>query len=396
MNVNPSEIESTGDLTVAACRRRGWLVLGGVTLVLVALTAVLTAVGADLNLAGRFYDPNRGWFLGDEQPWQWLYRYGTIPGLVVTLAALTGWLVAGIRRNLAVWRPYCLLVVLTSVIASGILVNAVLKQYWGRPRPGQVTQFGGQWTYRDIHKPGIPGQGGSFPSGHCAMGFTLVSLFFWRRQSRLIAYAGGGAGLALGVAMSIARIVQGAHFLTDTLWSLGVNLIVAVALYYLVLAIPARKEPAKAPPADRDRRFRLIAGLVVCLLPVVALLAFCRPFYESYAYPVKIDSNIETLIVRINVDPERFNVGYRDAGSSQVRLDSHGFGWMYFDHRVSYVSARAGNTMILTYRVNPVSHFSRLHHAVDLQLKGKYRGRLDIRLESASGDHLLKKPSNNF
>ena len=391
MNATPAEIEPAADLTVAACRRRGWMVLGGVVLVLAAVTAGLAASGADLTLAGRFYDPGRGWFLGNEQPWQWLYKYGTIPGLVVTLAALVGWLVAGFRRDLATWRPYCLLVVLTTLIASGILVNAVLKQYWGRPRPGQVTQFGGQWAYRDVYNPGIPGQGGSFPSGHCAMGFTLVSLFFWRRRSRLIAWVGGGAGLILGLAMSITRIVQGAHFLTDTLWSLGLNLIVAVVLYYLVLAIPARKGLARAPSVNRGRRFRLIAGLVVCLLPVVALLAFRRPFYESYAYPVKINSSIEALIVRINVAAERFNVDYRETGAAQVRLDSHGFGWMYFDHRVSYVTARAGHTMILTYRVNPVSHFAELYHAIDLQLPEEYRGRLDIRLESGPGGHSLKK-----
>jgi len=198
MNSNPAELEIAANLTVAACRRRGWLVLAGLTLVLVAVTAALTVLNVDLKLAGRFYDPGRGWFLGNEQPWQWLYRYGTIPGLVVTLAALAGWFAGKFRRNLAGWRPYCLLVVLTTVIASGILVNAVLKQYWGRPRPDQITDFGGQWTYRDVHRPGIPGQGGSFPCGHCAMGFTLVSLFFVRKRSKLIAYAGGGTGIVLG------------------------------------------------------------------------------------------------------------------------------------------------------------------------------------------------------
>lgn len=391
MNASPAEIESTADLTVSACRRRGWMVLGGLVLVLLAVTAALTAVGADLNLAGRFYDPDRGWFLGNGQPWQWFYRYGTIPGLVVTLAALGGWFVTRLRRDLAVWRPYCLLVVLTTLIVSGILVNAVLKQYWGRPRPDQITQFGGQWTYRDVHNPGTPGQGGSFPSGHGAMGFTLVSLFFFQKRSKLIAYAGGGAGLALGVALSITRIVQGAHFLTDTLWSLGLNLIAAVALYYLVLAIPAREGRSKPPPVDRGRRFRLIAGLAFFLLLTVAVFAIQRPFYESYAHPLKISPEVDTLIVRINADPERFNVAYRSDDVAQIRLDSHGFGWMYFDHRVSYVTARAGRTLILTYRVNPVSYFVELYHAIDLQLPGQYRERLDIRLESGPGDYPLEK-----
>ncbi len=393
MNSTPAEFENTAELTGAACRRRGWLVLAGLTLVLVTVTAALTALNVDLKLAARFYDPGRGWFLGHEQPWQWLYRYGTIPSLVVTLAALAGWFAGKFRRNLAVWRPYCLLVVLTTVIASGILVNAVLKQYWGRPRPDQITNFGGQWIYRDVHRPGIPGQGGSFPCGHCAMGFTLVSLFCVHRRSRLIAYAGGGAGLILGGALSITRIVQGAHFLTDTLWSLGLNLIVAAALYYLVLAIPAREVRTADPPLRKGRRIGLIAGLVVCLALAVGAFATRRPFYESYPHTVNITPEIKTITVRLNADPERFNVDYRERGPARVRLDSHGFGWMYFDHRVSYGITRAGHTLILDYRVNPVSHFAELDHAIDLQLPAQYRGRLDIRLESNLEAGTLEKPA---
>lgn len=391
MSSKTAELEVSAELTVAACRRRGWLVLAGVTLVLVAVTAALTALNADLKLAGRFYDPGRGWFLGHAQPWQWLYRYGTLPGLVVTLAALVGWFAGKLRRNLAVWRPYCLLVVLTALIASGILVNAVLKPYWGRPRPDQITNFGGQWTYRDVHRPGTPGQGASFPCGHCAMGFTLVALFFVHRRSKLIAYAGGGTGILLGGALSMTRIVQGAHFLTDTLWSLGINLIVAAALYYLVLAIPAGKGHSGETSTKKRPRVGLIAGLVVCLLLAVGAFATRRPFYESYTHPIALTPEIKTLIVRLNADPERFNVGFRESGPAQVRLDSHGFGWMSFDHRVSYVAARAGQTLMLDYRVNPVSYFAELYHAIDLQLPVQYRGRLDIRLESSPEADTLGK-----
>ncbi len=393
MNANPVETESIPDMTKSVCRRRGLIFLGGLFLLLVALTASLTAAGVDLKLAGRFYMPSRGWYLGSDQPWLWLYRYGTIPGLVVTLAALVGWFVTGIRRELAAWRPYCLLVVLTTLIASGILVNAVLKQYWGRPRPDQVTQFGGQWVYRDVYNPGTPGQGGSFPCGHCAMGFTLISLFFVYKQSKLVAIAGGGSGVILGTALSATRIVQGAHFLTDTLWSLGINLLVAAALYYLVLSIPARTGRAERRPVDRSRRVRLVAGLIFCILLAVAAFATRRPFYESYLYRTGLSREVKTLIMRINAEPERFNVHYGDAGMAQVRLDSHGFGWMYFDHRVSFDTARAGRTLILTYRVNPVSYFAELDHALDLRLPSEYRGRLDIRLESGQDYQIREKHS---
>lgn len=384
-------IPSDPRMGTSACRRRGWMVLVGLTLVLVVLTAVLVAASADLRLAARFYDGERGWFMGNEQPWLWLYKYGTIPGLVVTLAALVGWFVGKIRRSLAVWRPYCLLVVLTTVICSGILVNAVLKQYWGRPRPDQVTIFGGQWTYRDVHKPGIPGQGGSFPCGHCAMGFTLVSLFGFYRRSRLVAYVGGGTGLVLGSALSATRIVQGAHFLTDTLWSLGFNVLVAAGLYYLVLAIPAGQVRSPGTAVKSGRRIGVFVALAVCLALTVGAFTTRRPFYETYTYPVTVPADIDTLVVRINADPERFNVSYNMGGSSSVRLDAHGFGWMHFDHRVSFDTAQADRTLILDYQVEPVSYFAELFHAIHLRIPHQYRNHLDVRLEGKSHPDTLEK-----
>jgi len=381
-------------MSLSACRRRGWLLLAGLTLVLVVVTTVLIATSADLRVAARFYDGERGWFMGAAQPWRWLYQYGTIPGLVVTLAALAGWFVGKFRRSLADWRPYCLLVVLTTVICSGILVNAVLKQYWGRPRPDQVTIFGGQWTYRDVHAPGIPGQGGSFPCGHCAMGFTLVSLFGFHRRSRLVAYAGGGTGLLLGSALSATRIIQGAHFLTDTLWSLGFNLMVATALYYLVLAIPAGRVRPQAVKMQPGRRMGLLVVMAVALALAVGAFATRRPFYETYTYPVTIPADTDTLIVRINADPERFNVNYHIGGDSWVRLDAHGFGWMHFDHRVSFDTDRTARTMILDYQVERISYFAELYHAIHLQIPHQYRKNLDVRLEAKSHPDTLEKPGS--
>ena len=394
MTETADHMPSDPRMTIAACRRRGWLVLAGLTLVLVVVTAVLIAASADLRVAARFYQGERGWFMSNEQPWRWLYQYGAIPGLVVTLAALVGWLAGKFRRNLAVWRPYCLLVVLTTVICSGILVNAVLKQYWGRPRPDQATIFGGQWTYREVHEPGIPGQGGSFPCGHCAMGFTLVSLFGFYRRSRLVACVGGGSGLVLGGALSATRIVQGAHFLTDTLWSLGLNLVVATTLYYLVLAIPAGRVRPQGVKMQPGRRVGLLVVMAVCLVLAVGAFATRRPFYETYADPVTIPANTETLIVRTNADPERFNVSYHIGGASSVRLDAHGFGWMYFDHRVSFDTGQTARTLILEYKVEPISYFAELYHAIHLQIPHQYSGNLEVRLEAKSHPDTLEKPGS--
>jgi membrane-associated PAP2 superfamily phosphatase len=79
-------------------------------------------------------------------------------------------------------------------------------------------------------QPGGPGSGESFTSGHVAMGFILVAgaLLVPRRclWGRRLAYV---MALGYGSLMGWARIVQGGHFLSDSLWSGGLMcLLVAV------------------------------------------------------------------------------------------------------------------------------------------------------------------------
>ena len=67
-----------------------------------------------------------------------------ISALLVAPAALAvaGKLIAPRRRMLIPGRAAVLLIA-TLALGPGLLTNAVLKQYWGRPRPIDVAQFGG-------------------------------------------------------------------------------------------------------------------------------------------------------------------------------------------------------------------------------------------------------------
>jgi membrane-associated PAP2 superfamily phosphatase len=53
------------------------------------------------------------------------------------------------------------------------------------------------------------------------MGFYFFSLVFLGRQQRnkKLVQCGWGMALGLGAALSLARIAQGGHFLSDTLFS---------------------------------------------------------------------------------------------------------------------------------------------------------------------------------
>lgn len=218
--------------------RQGYIKMAAIFGGLLLLSALIIHWDLDRRIAGRFFSNISGWYLGNNQPWRFLYHYGTIPGILLTVMALVGYLACLIKKRYRHWQHYFLLIVLTSVIGSGILVNAILKPYWGRPRPRETIEFGGALKYQPMYIPGEPGFGSSFTCGHSTMGFIFITLFFFYRRSRALAIGGLIAGLAIGSLLSLVRILQGAHYLSDSIWSFGIILLTATWLYYFVLRIP--------------------------------------------------------------------------------------------------------------------------------------------------------------
>ncbi len=142
------------------------------------------------------------------------------------------------------------------VIGPGILVNCVLKPCWSRPRPHAVKSFKACDDPRDPPRDFVPVwerafgvQDSSFPSGHAAMGFYLMTPAFvcYRRRPWL---AAGSLllGLCSGTIIGLARVVAGSHFPSDVLWSGGIIYFTA-----LLLAAPFRFGRERAPQAAEKR-----------------------------------------------------------------------------------------------------------------------------------------------
>lgn len=218
-----------------------WLVVLG----FVCLVVWCALTDIDLRLSAHFYEPQRGWYLARAFPWGCLYDYGEYPAIILAIGACLVILRSVWRPAWACYRHPCLLVVLAVSLGPGLLVNGVLKPLWGRPRPRHVEQFGGTEPYRMWWQPGGPGVGESFPSGHVAMGFILVAgaLLVPRRclWGRRLAYA---TALGYGSLMGWARIVQGGHFLSDSIWSGGLMCLL-VAVLYTTLPTSTHHPPVK-------------------------------------------------------------------------------------------------------------------------------------------------------
>lgn len=234
-------------------RARGMFTIVFLLILGIAATVFLEAHGKDLEWTGTFYSAGgkgNGWVHAREAPWDLLYDYGEIPGIALAVGAALFLVVSHFRKAFDEYRKPCLVIILTVIIGPGILVNGILKNYWGRPRPVDIVAFGGHAEYRKTWPPGGASDGKSFTCGHCAMAFSISSAVAFFPYHPVASIAALFAGVAFGIITGIARVVQGGHFVTDVLWSGIIIMTTIAALYWLVFRIPE----AATHSVDHERK----------------------------------------------------------------------------------------------------------------------------------------------
>lgn len=284
------------------------------TVLAILTTAIFAVTSADIAAARIFYHPEMSdhWPLAARLPWSALYRLAPAVTASLVLAAAAG-LICGVRRKNPLWRRYAVFVLLTLAIGPGLLVNAVFKDHWERPRPRDVVQFEGLMHYVPAPLRG-PG-GGSFPCGHCSVGFLYgLGFWIWRYRRPRLAGLSLATGLLAGGLLGIGRMAAGAHFLSDVIWSALLAFGVAHVLYYYALRIPQHEtlETVAVPTAraERSLRWSTVAAVLSALAVLGALFAgprgtaFSQTFCPTAAtQPVRTfevtarKANIEIVVV---------------------------------------------------------------------------------------------------
>ncbi len=241
-----------------------WLPAG----ILAAGTLLFRLTDLDLLIESQFYIPGDGWIHKQNAFWRFVYDYGPLPGILLTIAALAAFTASFRWPGLVTGRKVALFVVLLLLLGPGLIVNGYFKPYWGRPRPRFVQEFDGPHPFLYVWQKGVAGQGHSFPSGHASMGFFLLAPYFIVRGrsckgERLSLVLGLGAGLLIGM----ARMVQGGHFPSDVFWAGGFVYFCGLGLAYW-LRLPESLVPAKTRPVPLSR-------------PVVKLLYRTLPMAQT-------------------------------------------------------------------------------------------------------------------
>lgn len=193
----------------------------------------------DIAASQAFYHRDSGNF-SNGTFFEFLYQYGEWPALLVGILAAITWIASYSYHELKKWRPAAQMLTLTLVIGAGIITNGLLKNYWERPRPKQTIEFGGDYAYHPYYKRLAEPASyrlKSFPSGHAMMGFYFLAFvpigIYYRSKKTL--WFGLIIGLGFGLLMSVTRIAQGGHFLSDTLFSAFLTGATVLAVSYFIL-----------------------------------------------------------------------------------------------------------------------------------------------------------------
>lgn len=185
----------------------------------------------DLWISAQFYD-GHSFYLNQHPLVYGVYRLFAnmhfVALGVLIIASLASLFVHSYKAKAL--RKSCCFIFLVLLLGPGLLVNGLLKNHsLGRVRPVQIEQFGGQ----DHFTPAFVYSGEcrkncSFVSGHAALGFAFMSLFFIYRHPFWLA-----SGIGIGVIVGTGRIMQEGHFLSDVLFSFWATYFCTLLLAWL-------------------------------------------------------------------------------------------------------------------------------------------------------------------
>jgi len=197
----------------------------------------------DLRIAGRFYaveDANHNAFVFRLYPPLMFARNVGLWIATVLVATSVGALVIKLilpRRKLLMPGRAVVFLIATMILAPGLMANLILKEHWGRPRPIDVTQFGGNEHFVAWWDPrGDCPANCAFVSGDVAGAFwTIAPAALAPPQWRALAY---GAALALGTGMAAIRMMAGGHFPSDVIFAGVFTFLIIWIVYALIYRWP--------------------------------------------------------------------------------------------------------------------------------------------------------------
>jgi len=202
----------------------------------------------DLDLAGITFDASRHMFGVNAQ--LWVQHTREAARIAIVLLALPAFLAILLKlifpnRRMLIDARAALFLIATLALGPGLLTNLLLKDHWGRPRPIDIQQFGGDYRFKPWWDPrGDCPNNCSFIAGEPSGAFwTLAPAALAPPPLQPLAY---GVALAFGVGLGALRIGAGAHFFSDVVFAGLLTYLLIWVVYALIYRWPSTRIDEKA------------------------------------------------------------------------------------------------------------------------------------------------------
>ena len=232
--------------------RAGLVIASGLLL----LTAAVFAFAPHLDIAAaRLFLGSSGEFLGVTPLGEMLRKLGYIVPFGLFAGVVLLWLArrTGFRSRPRPAGRDVVFLALTLALGPGLLVNTVLKDNSHRPRPVQTIELGGSHQFRPWYRfDGACVRNCSFVSGEASTGFwTLAPALLTPPPVRIAAVS---ASLVFGTFVALLRMSFGGHYLSDSLFSALLTVLLVLIAYRLMYRLSAPTGATRLSPKDPDLR----------------------------------------------------------------------------------------------------------------------------------------------
>ena len=188
----------------------------------------------DIFFSGLFYKNNGEFLIQSYDTFSIIFRQIILPSLLVYIFVLPFLSLFIPIQNIFFGYKFSLREIFFIWISGAttliLIVNVLLKNMWGRARPNDILNFGGEATFTPWYKLGDACLSNcSFVSGDSSVGFMLIVFYLITNKKPFFYFA-----LFFGITLGLVRIMAGGHFFSDIIFSqiiVTASLMVSIILY---------------------------------------------------------------------------------------------------------------------------------------------------------------------
>ncbi len=354
-------------------------------LLLIATVIVFRKTELDITIQKLFYQPQSGWFLKDMPLFRLLYHYGNLPAIIISIAGLVLLGLSYQAMKWAKWRKIGLFLVLAMLLGPGLVINTVLKDHWGRPRPRNIRDFGGKYAHEKVLSIDPESPGKSFPCGHASMGFYLfIPWFVLRKKKSIWAAVSLASGIGLGLAIGVARIAQGGHFASDVVIAGLLVYLIGASIYDLLKFKKALWYYPKAGSIDRRQRSMVSAVVLVMIALALLSVAVATPYTKNKIHLPVVYMMQDNAYPKVNLSLYNADMTLTPSNDFHIEWEAQGFGFPRSKLVTAFSEEARNDTVFISYTQLKKGMFTELENKVRLLYRFDTPGGIDLKINKGT------------